>query len=577
MDKFKNIKQKKIYEIVSVIKLLSLLFSGIILLRLLAKAQNVLDNTQNGNLTIYWVMSAGLTLLLAYVIWSFSTFKRFNGNYIYTISLVENFIFILIFSIIILISGAITSQYKFLFLFIIISATIQSGMKQGIVVACVSSSIILLMDIIYMPHAQVNQYFENDLILSGLFILIAWPLGYYVKLEKEHISRLEALANEDGLTGVYNHRYFHQSLKEKIIQSEKGSKELSLIFIDIDYFKYYNDLNGHQKGDEILRKIGQLLKDVCRKSDLAARYGGEEFALLLPETTGQEAYIIAERLRKLVEATYFDGQENQPNGTITISVGIATYPDKARNDVELLKCADDALYRAKFFNKNRVETYTSILDELKKDIEEEHIDLITSIKTLISVINAKDRYTYGHVERVVMYSRFLAEKMGLSEMEKKYLIYGAYMHDIGKINIAENILNKKMPLERQEWELLKQHPENGIEIIKPVGSLKEVAPLILHHHERYDGTGYPNGLKGRDIPFLARILAVVDSFDAMTSHRPYNKRKTYEEAVEELKKCSGTQFDPEVVESFIEIVQEGRFNINNETVISEKLVAVSGE
>lgn len=573
MIKLENDKQKKMHEILSAMKICSLLFSGIIIFKYIFNDTNIIRNTQYNYYSIASICIAILILLLVYVIWVSLTLKSYNINTIERFQIAEIIIFIVIFSIIIFLSGANESQYKFLFLFIIISATIQLGMKQGIIVACVSSCIILIMDIIYLPYAEVNQYFENDLILSGLFVLIAWPLGYYVKLEKDHIARLESLVNIDGLTGVYNHRYFHQSLKEKIIYSEKNYKQLSLVFFDIDYFKYYNDLYGHQKGDEILRKIGQLLKDTCRIGDIPARYGGEEFALLLPETSMEEAYAIAERLRSLVEITYFEGQENQPNGAITISVGIATYPDKAKNDVELVKCADDALYRAKFFNKNRVEAYTSILDELKKDIDEEHIDLITSIKTLISVINAKDRYTYGHVERVVIYSRIFAEKLGLSEEQKKYLIYGAYMHDIGKINIAENILNKKMPLDKQEWEILKQHSENGVEIIKSVESLKEVAPLILYHHERYDGTGYPHNLKGREIPFLARVLTVVDSFDAMTSHRPYNRRRTYEEAVEELEKCSGTQFDPEIAKAFIQVIQEGKFNINSKISTNE----VNGE
>ena len=203
-----------------------------------------------------------------------------------------------------------------------------------------------------------------------------------------------------------------------------------------------------------------------------------------------------------------------------------------------------------------MESYTSILDELKIDTEDEHIDIITSIKTLISVINAKDKYTYGHVERVVIYSRLLADKLELNEKNKKELIYGAYMHDIGKINIPKEILNKNMPLTPDEWEIMKQHSVNGVEIIKSVESLKEIAPLILHHHERYDGKGYPDNLKGNNIPYLVRMLTVVDCFDAMTSCRPYNKRKTYKEAIEELKRCSGTQFDKDIVDSFIEVIME---------------------
>ncbi len=341
--------------------------------------------------------------------------------------------------------------------------------------------------------------------------------------------------------------------------SEVENEKLSLIFMDIDYFKHYNDLYGHQKGDEALKKIGKLLKNIARENDLVARYGGEEFAIILPNTSEEEATKIAERIRNKVEKTYFEGQENQPNANFTVSVGIAVFPDKAKSELELVKCADDALYRAKFFHKNRVETYVSVLDELKRDLNEEENALVTSIKTLISIINAKDKYTYSHVERVVIYSRLMAKKLGLSEDEKKQLIYGAYMHDIGKINIPNEILTKKMRLTKEEWEILKQHPKDGVEIIKSVNSLKNVVPLILYHHERYDGFGYPVGLKEKEIPYLARVLTVIDSFDAMTSSRPYNKRKTYDEGLIELERCSGTQFDPEIVRIFSEVVKE---NIN---------------
>lgn len=316
---------------------------------------------------------------------------------------------------------------------------------------------------------------------------------------------------------------------------------------------------GHQKGDEALKKIGKLLKNIARENDLVARYGGEEFAIILPNTSEEEATKIAERIRNKVEKTYFEGQENQPNANFTVSVGIAVFPDKAKSELELVKCADDALYRAKFFHKNRVETYVSVLDELKRDLNEEENALVASIKTLISIINAKDKYTYSHVERVVIYSRLMAKKLGLSEDEKKQLIYGAYMHDIGKINIPNEILTKKMRLTKEEWEILKQHPKDGVEIIKSVNSLKNVVPLILYHHERYDGFGYPVGLKEKEIPYLARVLTVIDSFDAMTSSRPYNKRKTYDEGLIELERCSGTQFDPEIVGIFSEVVKE---NIN---------------
>lgn len=561
MSKIESNKTKQINDILSVVKLSSLLFSGMGFYEYALNINKAIVKSSN----VYYmeIIIAGIMILsLIYCIWAFSTINRFSSTFIHYIHIVENFIFVFIFFTVILLSGAQSSEYKFLFLFIIITTIIQSGLKQGLIVACVSSVGILAMDIICAPNLAVNQYFQDDLVLAGVFILTAWPLGFYVKIANEHIEELKNLANVDGLTGVYNHRYFHEILKEKIVSCEKDSTPISMIFMDIDYFKNYNDLYGHQSGDEVLKTIGNLLKNAIRKDDIAARYGGEEFALILPDTSEKEAIRVAENIRKIIEETYFEGEENQPNGKITVSIGISVYPDKAKNDVELIKSADDALYRAKFFNKNRIETYTSILDELKKDIDEQHIDLVTSIKTLISVINAKDRYTYGHVERVVFYCKLLAKKLNLSEEDNKNFIYGAYMHDIGKINISKEILNKKMPLTKDEWEIMKQHPANGVDIIKPVESLKSITPMILYHHERYDGKGYPDGLKGQNIPYLARVLTVVDSFDAMTSNRPYNTRKTYQEAIEELKRCSGSQFDPEIAEAFIEVIKENKDNLD---------------
>lgn len=561
MSKIESNKTKQVNDILSVVKLSSLLFSGMGFYEYAFSINKAIIKSSN----VYYmeVIIAGILILsLVYCIWAFSTINKFNNENIHRIQIAENFILIFISFVVILLSGAEASQFKFLFLFIIITTTIQSGMKQGMIVACVSSFGILAMDIFCAPNLTVNQYFQNDLIIAGVFILTAWPLGFYVKIANEHIEELKNLANVDGLTGVYNHRYFHEILKEKIVSCEKDSTPISMIFMDIDYFKNYNDLYGHQSGDEVLKTIGNLLKKTIRKDDIAARYGGEEFALILPHTSEKEAIKVAENIRKIIEETYFEGEENQPNGKITVSIGISVYPDKAKNDVELIKSADDALYRAKFFNKNRIETYTSILDELKKDIDEQHIDLVTSIKTLISVINAKDRYTYGHVERVVFYCKLLAKKLNLSEEDNKNFIYGAYMHDIGKINISKEILNKKMPLTKDEWEIMKQHPANGVDIIKPVESLKSITPMILYHHERYDGKGYPDGLKGQNIPYLARVLTVVDSFDAMTSNRPYNTRKTYQEAIEELRRCSGSQFDPEIAEAFIEVIKENKDNLD---------------
>lgn len=558
-----KIRIKQINDMISIVKLASLMFTAIIFFQYFFN-ENILElETFYNNLSLIPVFIVGIILSFVYIIWSFTDDRKLNKFAFRYKLIIENILFMIIFILAIFFSGANESEYKYIFLFIIMSTTIQSGLKSGIIISIISSLAILTMDVACLPNVEVNKYFQDDLILSGIFILTAWPLGFYVKIEGEHISKLEELVNKDGLTGVFNHRYFHETLKEKITLSEKEKKPVSLIFVDIDYFKHYNDLYGHQKGDEVLRTIGKILRENLRENDVPARYGGEEFAVILPNTTEEEALALADKIRKIIESTKFYGEENQPKGVLTSSMGISVYPDKAKDDIELIKSADDALYRAKFFNKNRVETYTSILDELKSDIEEKDVELVTSIKTLIGVINAKDRYTYGHSERVVFYSRLLADKLELSNEDENLLVYGAYMHDIGKINISRDILVKKMPLTNEEWEILKCHPVEGTEIIKPVKSLENIIPIILHHHEKYDGTGYPGQLKGENIPYLARVLTVVDSFDAMTSNRPYNVRKTYDEAIVELRKYSGTQFDPEIASKFIEVIQENKDKLDS--------------
>ncbi|MBS5982199.1 MAG: diguanylate cyclase [Clostridium butyricum] len=551
-------RRNKINDIVSIVKVSSLLFVGIILCKTFnTNISIVMFQLKNYNEYVFFSIPL-IIIILIYCIWSFSNKKK---KYINIFNNFEIALFISMFSLITLICGINQSQYKVLYLFIIITTTIQFGMKSGIIVSIISSFIILVMDLIFISSSEISAYFQDDLLLSGIFFLTALPLGFYVKIEKQHIEKLENMINIDGLTELYNHRYFCDSLAEKIKIGEKENNPVSMIFIDIDYFKNYNDIYGHQKGDYVLKKIGKIIKSSIGNEHIPARYGGEEFAIILPDTTEGMAVNIAESLRKKIENTYFEGEENQPNGKLTASMGVSVYPDKARSDIELIKSADDALYRAKFFYKNRVETYISILDEIKSNIDEEDAELVTSIKTLISVINAKDRYTYGHVERVVVYGRMLAESLGLNESDKNILIYGAYMHDIGKINISKDVLIKKMKLTHDEWEVLKQHPANGVEIIKSVKSLNMIIPLIISHHEKYDGTGYPNNLKGDEIPYLARVLTVIDSFDAMTSNRPYNKRKTYKEAIEELERCSGTHFDPEIVKVFIKALKTN-YNIN---------------
>ncbi len=362
MKDVRNDRRNQINDIVSIVKVSSLLFVGIILCKTFnTNISIVMFELKNYNEYVFFSIPL-IIIILIYCIWSISNKKRKYSNIFNNFEIV---LFISMFSLITLICGINQSQYKVLYLFIIITTTIQFGMKSGIIVSIISSFIILVMDLIFISSSEISAYFQDDLLLAGIFFLTALPLGFYVKIEKQHIEKLENMINIDGLTELYNHRYFCDSLAEKIKVGEKENSPVSMIFIDIDYFKNYNDIYGHQKGDYVLKKIGKIIKSSIGNEHIPARYGGEEFAIILPDTTEDMAVNIAESLRKKIENTYFEGEENQPNGKLTVSMGVSVYPDKAGSDIELIKSADDALYRAKFFYKNRVEAYISILDEIK--------------------------------------------------------------------------------------------------------------------------------------------------------------------------------------------------------------------
>lgn len=534
----------QIKQILNIIKVSSLAFPAIAFLQYYSKTPSFQFSIQHE----FVVIMILLVILMVYSLWIFLQSKINNKNV--TQSLIDPIISMSIALLSVLLTGSYQSSYKFLFIFVILFTSIECGRKTSLIIAFISAGIILTIDLITAPQMEVNAHFEDDIVLAFVFVIIAWTVGYYDDIRKRHIAYLRELANIDGLTELFNHRFFYDYLAGKIKDCEKKGVPMSLLFIDIDNFKYYNDVYGHQKGDVVLRTIALLMKATFPRDAFIARYGGEEFAALLPGMGEEAAIAEAEKLRKTVQEYPFDGQETLPGGNLTISVGVSTFPTKAKTDAELIKGADDACYRAKFLCKNRVEAYFSILDEFQFGPE-----VITQIKTLIAVINAKDKYTYRHVERVVFYCNLLADQLQLNAEEKRKLIYSAYLHDIGKINIAEEILIKSEPLTPEEWATLQSHPQRAVEIIKNNPSLVEVQPIILQHHERFDGKGYPDGLQGEQIHPLARLLTVVDAFDAMTSLRPYQKTKTYTQALEELKRCSGTQFDPEAVEAFVRCLE----------------------
>ena len=552
-----NENKMQIQQILNIIKVSSLAFPAIAFLQYYSKKPDFLTSVTHEVLIIIML----LVILTVYTLWVVLQAKLKTKSSIRR--LVDPIISMTIALISIVLTGSYDSNYKFLFIFVILFTSIECNQRTSLIIATISAAIILSVDLICAPHAEVNVFFESDIVLACVFLIISWTVGYYDDIRRKHIANLRNLVNIDGLTGLYNHRYFYDYLARQIDLSEKRGTPLSLLFIDIDNFKFYNDIYGHQKGDEVLRIISALLQNTLSPDAFIARYGGEEFAVILPEEGEEFAVQQAERMRLAVQEYAFDGQESLPGENLTISVGVSTYPTKAKSDAELIKGADDACYRAKFLCKNRVESYFSILDELHFDTT-----VISQIKTFIAVINAKDKYTYRHVERVVFYSNLLADQLSLNEHDKRNLIYSAYLHDIGKINISEGILVKTEPLTNAEWTMLKNHPQYAVDIIRSIPSFDEVQPIILQHHERFDGTGYPGGLKGDEIHPLAKLLTVVDAFDAMTSLRPYQKTRTYAQALEELQRCSGSQFAPEAVEAFCTCIRQ-RNEENGERTVDQ--------
>jgi diguanylate cyclase (GGDEF)-like protein len=408
--------------------------------------------------------------------------------------------------------------------------------------------------------------------IFGLFLFVCIAILLSVAFN-QHFQLFQATldkANKDFLTGLNNHGYFKELLEKEVSVSKESDLPLSVVLLDIDDFKKYNDLYGHIQGDQLLQEFGALLKAEAEAQNfVVARYGGEEFSILFPNTDRHTAFSFMNDLRKKVNDTYFKGVEGLPYGCMSFSAGIAECEKETYSISELLNKADKAMYVAKNQGKNLVQIFNEHSEysaqqslSLEKDIEEAELQL--------KIFLSKDVYTYRHSKRVYQYAVDFSRMLNLSDHERKTLILGALIHDIGKIEIPRDLLNKKGKLEPHEWEMMKKHVTWGKEIISTNKKLDDLIPLVELHHERFDGNGYPYGLKGKSIPKLARILCVIDSFDAMTTERPYQKTKTFREAIVELRACSGKQFDPQFVEPFIAMIKQ----LDDTGEELDKLVAV---
>lgn len=347
-----------------------------------------------------------------------------------------------------------------------------------------------------------------------------------ISKRKEMENHLSYMSFHDSLTDLYNRAYFEEELGRL---NTARQLPVSIIIGDINGLKLINDAFGHDEGDKILRSCATVLKSCCRSEDIVARWGGDEFSVLLPETDEEVAMRIVRRIREKSAKTSVGGIP------LSISLGTSTKNRNTDNFSKVIKKAEENMYRQKLMETKSI--ISSIISSLERTLFEK------SIKS------------EEHTRKIKEMAINLGMSIGLSAAEIDELSLLATIHDIGKVAILDVILNKKENLSKREWETIKRHPEIGYRIAVSSKHLSSIAEYILTVHEWWNGKGYPQGLKGEDIPVLSRIIAIVDAYEVMITGRPYKKAISKEEAIAELKKCSGTQFDPNLVRKFIEILK----------------------
>lgn len=367
-------------------------------------------------------------------------------------------------------------------------------------------------------------------------------------------------AQTDYLTGLLNRRYFYRKLEE-IVTGGRVQK-IALVLFSIDDFHLFNQLYGNKEGDRALAKIGAIFQGFIKGKGYAARYSGKEFMLMFLNMDENKAFHLAEEVRSVIYEAK-DTSVVAASRALTLSAGVASWSGESGGSEVLLQNAEFALLDAKHSGKNCIMIYSEEKTIAGSGRYEEYAD---TIYALTAAIDAKDHFTFSHSQNVARYAVELAKAINFSEEQVQVVYEAALLHDIGKIGIPEHILTKKTSLTDEEYAIIQKHVENSIAIIRHLPSLDYVIPAAISHHERWDGKGYPRKIGGEDIPLSGRCLAIADSFDAITSKRSYHEPYPVEYAVEELKRGKGTQFDPNLVDIFIELIEQGKISVNNGSV-----------
>ncbi len=356
---------------------------------------------------------------------------------------------------------------------------------------------------------------------NGQEYMIAFVRDITDRKNKE--NRILYLSYHDVLTGLYNRRYF----EEKLETISEAILPVSLIMADLNGLKIVNNSYGHTTGDKVLVKAANILEEETPEKATVARFGSDEFVILLPETDNQEAHRIFDDIKTACKATESD------EFPVSLGMGIATMTD-SEQDINLI-----------FEKADREMNHNKLLETRSANHK--------MVSGLLGALSAKSDETVEHTERMTQLARKIGEKLGVHNSQLNRLSLLATLHDIGKTSIPEEVLNKPGPLTKEEWKMIEGHPARGYKIASATSEFAVIAEEILSHHERWDGKGYPRGLAGQDIPYLARIITIVDAYDVMLSGRPYQRGMSKEEALQEIEDCAGSQFDPEIAEEFVEL------------------------
>lgn len=367
-------------------------------------------------------------------------------------------------------------------------------------------------------------------------------------------DRLLTMLETDPLTELPNHRKFKEALAREADSALHQGRLFSVLLIDIDHFKRLNETQGMDAGDKLICELCRVIKLVLPAHALVARFGGEEFAVLLPQYDLESASTAAEKLRHTVEVSDLG---------VTVSIGCAQFGVNTSQAEGMSIAAELALARAKQLGRNRVCQFDSVPGahsdadpyQLYRYMQDASL---ATIQALAAAVDAKDPYTEGHSRRVAEYAKELAEYIGMAQADLDLVYRTGTLHDVGKIGVPDSILKKPAKLNEDERAIMETHPVLGELIVRKAPQLEDTIPGVRHHHEAWDGSGYPDNLKGESIPFVARLLAIADAYDAMTSNRPYRQGMSQEAALQEILKKAGTQFEPDLAQAFVRLMTERR-------------------